>query len=144
MNKERKTITILLIIGAILIIMSAMSLFFLREEGYTYTVAGYVVFGIGFGLLGDALGRFNSMKLEQKDPERMKTIRVEKSDERNISIAEKAKAKAFSFMTYLYAAVLMVLAIMRVELRALLVMVAAYLLVMLFSLFVKLKLYKEM
>ena len=144
MNKERRTITILLIIGVILIIMSVMSLFFLREAGYTYTVAGYVVFGIGFGLLGDALGRFSVMRLERNNPERMKAIRAEKSDERNIAIDEKAKAKAFSFMTYLYAVVLVVLAIMRVELKALLIMVAAYLLVVLYSLSVKLKLYKEM
>ena len=144
MEKRGRTAFILLTIGVILVIVSTITLFFLSDERLTYTVVSYVVFGIGFGLVGDALGRLNSMRLEKKDPERMKVIRVEKNDERNIAIDEKAKAKAFSFMTYLYAVVLVALAIMRVELRALLIMVAAYLLVVIFSLFAKLKLYKEM
>ena len=144
MEKRGRTAFILLIIGVILVIVSTITLFFLSEERYSYTVVSYLVFGIGFGLVGDALGRLNSLRLERKDPERMKIIRVEKNDERNIAIDEKAKAKAFSFMIYLYAAVLVLLAVMRVELRALLIMVAAYLLVVMFSLFVKLKLYKEM
>ena len=144
MKNERKTIIFLLIIGLILIIISVLSLFFLRDKGYTYTVAGYVVFGIGFGLLGDALGRLNMVRLEKKDPERIKDIRVAKSDERNLAIDEKAKAKTFSFAMCLNAAVLIVLAVMRVELKAILILLAAYLLTVIYTVFVKLKLYKEM
>ena len=144
MEKRGRTAFVLLIIGVILVIVSTIALFYLSNAQYSYTVVSYVVFGIGFGLVGDALGRLNSMRLEKKDPERMKIIRVERNDERNIAIDEKARAKAFSFMTYLYAVVLVVLAVMRVDLKSLLIMVAAYLLVVMYSLFVKFKLYKEM
>ena len=46
MKNERKAIIFLLIIGSILIIISVLSLFFLRDKGYTYTVAGYFACGL--------------------------------------------------------------------------------------------------
>ena len=144
MDKGVRTAYILLIIGLMLVIVSAISFYFFSSERFAYTVVSYAIFGGGFGLLGDGIGRLNAARLEKKDPERMKIINIEKNDERNIAIDEKARAKAYTLSIYLFSAVLVILAIMRVELKALLIVLCADLIVMIYSLYIRLKLYKEM
>ena len=94
--------------------------------------------------MGDGIGRLNVARLEKKDPERMKLVNIEKNDERNIAIDEKARAKAYTLSVYLFSAVLVALAIMRVDIKALLLVLAADLLVLAYSLYIRIKLYKEM
>lgn len=144
MDKGVRTAYILLIIGLMLVIVSAISFYFFSSERFAYTVVSYAIFGGGFGLLGDGIGRLNAARLEKKDPERMKIINIEKNDERNIAIDEKARAKAYTLSIYLFSAALVILAIMRVELKALLIVLCADLTVMIYSLYIRLKLYKEM
>ena len=144
MDKGVRTAYILLIIGLMLVIVSAISFYFFSSERFAYTVVSYAIFGGGFGLLGDGIGRLNAARLEKKDPERMKIINIEKNDERNIAIDEKARAKAYTLSIYLFSAALVILAIMRVELKALLIVLCADLIVMIYSLYIRLKLYKEM
>lgn len=144
MDKGGRAAYIFLIIGLLLVIGSSFALYFFGNEKFAYTVISYCIFGGGFGLLGDGIGRLNAARLEKKDPERMRLYNIEKNDERNIYIDEKARAKAFTLSQYLFSAVLVVLAIMRVELKALLLVLAADLLVLAYSLYIRLKLYKEM
>lgn len=144
MDKGGRTAYILLILGLILVIVSVICFYFFGSERFAYTVVSYSIFGGGFGLLGDGIGRLNAARLEKKDPERMRLINIEKNDERNIAIDEKARAKAYTLSIYLFSAVLVILAIMRVELKALLIILCADLIVMIYSLYIRLKLYKEM
>ena len=144
MDKGRRVAYTFIIIGLLLIIGSIIALYFFRDKKSAYTVISFTVFGGGFGLLGDGIGRLNAARLEKKDPERMKLFNIEKHDERNIAIDEKARAKAFTLSQYLFSAMLVVLAIMRVELKALLIVLCVDLIVLVYSMYIRLKLYKEM
>ncbi|MCR5721385.1 MAG: hypothetical protein K6G72_03435 [Lachnospiraceae bacterium] len=144
MDKGGRVAYILLITGLLLVIGSSFAFYFFGSEKFAYTVISYSIFGGGFGLLGDGIGRLNAARLEKKDPERMRMVNIEKNDERNIAIDEKARAKAFTLSQYLFSAVLVALAIMRVDLKALLLVLAADLLTLTYSLYIRLKLYKEM
>lgn len=144
MDKGGRVIYILLTMGLLLVIGSVFALYFFGNEKFAYTVISYCIFGGGFGLLGDGIGRLNVARLEKKDPERMKLVNIEKNDERNIAIDEKARAKAYTLSVYLFSAVLVALAIMRVDIKALLLVLAADLLVLAYSLYIRIKLYKEM
>ena len=144
MDKGGKVVYILLTMGLLLVIGSVFALYFFGNEKFAYTVISYCIFGGGFGLLGDGIGRLNVARLEKKDPERMKLVNIEKNDERNIAIDEKARAKAYTLSIYLFSAVLVALAIMRVDIKALLLVLAADLLVLAYSLYIRIKLYKEM
>ncbi len=55
-------------------------------------------------------------------------MEIELKDERNIAIGQKAKAKAYDLMLFVYGALLLAFVLMRVELYILLALVAAYLL----------------
>ena len=144
MDKGVRTAYILLIIGLMLVIVSAISFYFFSSERFAYTVVSYAIFGGGFGLLGDGIGRLNAARLEKKDPERMKIINIEKNDERNIAINEKAGSKSFTFSQYLFTAVIVVLAILKVDLRTLLILLSTDLIILVYSLCIRLKLSKEM
>ena len=144
MDKVGRVTYTFIIMGLLLIIGSIIALYFFRDEKSAYTVISFTVFGCGFGLLGDGIGRLNAARLEKKDPERMKLFNIEKNDERNIAIDEKARAKAFTLSQYLFPAVLVALVIMKVDIKALIPVVAADLLVLAYSLYIRQKLYKEM
>jgi len=144
MEKGEKTSYVLLIAGLLLVIISVISLYLFGSEHVAYTAVSYSFFGVGFGLLGDGIGRLNAARLEKKDPERMKNLNIEKHDERNIIIDEKARAKAFTLSQYLFSVMIVVLAIMGVELKALLIVLCADLIVLVYSVYIRSKLYKEM
>ena len=69
---------------------------------------------------------------------------IEKNDERNIMIANKAKGKAFDRMTYIFGALMVSFALMDVDMTAVLLLVFAYLLVHGFSIYYRMKFDKEM
>ena len=144
MSDKGRVGTVLVIVGVFLVLASMFVFFFVKGENFTYTVISFSIFGGGFGLLGDGLGRLNMARIAKKDPEKMKEFNIEKNDERNISIDEKARAKAFSLMIYLFSIVLVVLAIMRIDIKALFIVLAAYMIVLMYCLIIKLKLYREM
>lgn len=73
-----------------------------------------------------------------------KELDVQKLDERNIAIGNRAKAKAYNFMTPLFSALLLAFALMGVDLIPLLLLLFAYLLVQVYALYYRFKYDKEM
>ena len=104
----------------------------------------YVCLGVGAGLLGQGIGRMVQRKALQSDPELARQQEIEAGDERNIQLAQRAKAKAFDLMVFVFSALLLVFALMGVEMTALLLLVAAYLLVQGYAVYCRVKLEKEM
>lgn len=104
----------------------------------------YVCLGVGAGLLGQGIGRMVQRKALQSDPELARQQEIEAGDERNIQLAQRAKAKAFDLMVFVFGALLLVFALMGVEMTALLLLVAAYLLVQGYAVYCRVKLEKEM
>ena len=104
----------------------------------------YVAIGIGAGLFGHGMSEVNSARAIGQDPDLQKRLEIEKNDERNIAIANRAKGKAFDMMTYIFGALMLSFALMNVDMVPLLLLVFAYLLVHGFSIYYRIQYEKEM
>ena len=62
-------------------------------------VLPYVCIGIGCGLFGHGMGEIISERAVGSDPEIQRKLKIETNDERNITIANRAKGKAFDMIT---------------------------------------------
>lgn len=104
----------------------------------------YVAIGIGAGLFGHGMSEVISARAIGQDPDLQKRLEIEKNDERNIAIANRAKGKAFDMMTYIFGALMLSFALMNVDMVPLLLLVFAYLLVHGFSIYYRIQYEKEM
>lgn len=104
----------------------------------------YVCIGIGCGLFGHGMGNVISERAIDGDPVLKKRLDIEKNDERNMAIANKAKGKAFDMMTFVFGALMVSFALMGIDMAAVLLLVFAYLFVHIFALYYRFKFDKEM
>ena len=96
----------------------------------------YVCIGIGCGLFGHGMGSILSQRIMQRHPQMQKQMEIEQRDERNIAIADRATGKAFDLMTFV--------ALMSVDLPAVLLLVFAYLFVHGYAIYYRCRYEKEM
>lgn len=143
MKRDRKEI-VWIVVG---VVLWGIAVLLLRQNpgnsGF-WRALPYVCLGVGTGLLGQGIGQMVQRKALQSDPELARQQEIEAGDERNIQLAQRAKAKAFDLMVFVFSALLLVFALMGVDLTALLLLVAAYLLVQGYAVYCRVKLEKEM
>jgi hypothetical protein len=89
----------------------------------------YICIGIGCGLFGQGIGDIISEKAIRNSPDIQRKLEIEKNDERNIAIANRAKGKAFDMMTFVFGALMLSFALMGIEMAAVLLLVFVYLFV---------------
>lgn len=104
----------------------------------------YICIGIGCGLFGQGMGNVISEQAIHSDPELEKKMEIEKNDERNVAIANKAKGKAFDMMTFVFGALMVSFALMGIDMVAVLLLVFAYLFVHGVAIYYRFKFDKEM
>ncbi len=104
----------------------------------------YVCIGVGCGLFGQGAGELLAARAVRDDPALQRRLEVERADERNRAISDRAKGRAFDRMTFVYSALMLTFALMKVELAAVLLLVAAYLFVEFSAVYDRCKLEKEM
>lgn len=104
----------------------------------------YVCIGLGSGLFGHGMGEVLCDRALRGSPEIKRNLEIERRDERNIAIADRAKGRAFDQMTFIFGALMVSFALMGVELAAVLLLVFAYLLVQGFALYYRFKFEREM
>lgn len=133
--------------AAIGVILLAAGLFFLKKtadpQGMMRALP-YCLVGIGCGIFGHGMGNILSRRAISGSPAIQKKIEIEKKDERNITIANRAKAKAYDMMTFVYGALMLSFALMGIDLVAVLLLVFAYLFVEGYGIYVRCKYDKEM
>ena len=142
---KSKTMTYVPILSGLLLL--AVGLYLIKAVGgFEGTLAAlpYVCIGVGSGLFGHGMGSLISQRAVSKDPQLQKQLEIEKKDERNIAIANRAKSKAFDLMTFVFGALMVSFALMDVDMAPLLLLVFAYLLVHGFSIRYRIKYAKEM
>lgn len=143
MKRDRKEI-VWIVVG---VVLWGIAVLLLRQNpgnsGF-WRALPYVCLGVGAGLLGQSIGQMVQRKALQSDPELARQQEIEAGDERNIQLAQRAKAKAFDLMVFVFSALLLVFALMGVDLTAILLLVAAYLLVQGYAVYCRVKLEKEM
>lgn len=104
----------------------------------------YICVGIGCGIFGHGVGNLLSRKAIMNNPEIQKQNEIDRNDERNITIANRAKAKAYDMMTFVFGALMLSFALMGIDMVAVLLLVFAYLFVEFYGVYYRCKYDKEM
>ena len=104
----------------------------------------YVLLGVGCGAFGWGAGELLKRRAVEGDPEIEKRLRIEQQDERNRTIADRAKARAYDAALYIFSALMLCFALMQVELAVILLLVGAYLLVVGISIYYYVKYNREL
>ena len=106
-----------------------------RDAQGIMTVLPYLMIGIGAGIFGQNIGTLVTNLAYRKNPEAAKQILIDTNDERNVSIRNQAKGKAYDIMIYVFGILMLVYALMQVELWVTLALVGAYLIVIMANVF---------
>ncbi len=104
----------------------------------------YICIGLGFGTFGQGMGNIISKKVIKKNPEIEKQFLIDSNDERNIALDNRAKAKVFDIMIFVFGALMISFALMGTEISAVLLLVGAYLFVVGCEVYYRFKYDKEM
>ena len=129
------------VIGLVLI---AVGLYFAKsapEAQGVMRVFPYYCIGIGCGAFGHGVGELIALKAAG---DLQKQIEIEKKDERNITISNYAKGKAYDAMIYIFGALIISFGLMNIDWHVVLMLVFAYLLVQGISVYYRGKYDKEM
>lgn len=120
---------ILLAAGLLAVVAGIVLLLGVRDAQGFWQVLPYLCIGVGSGFFGQGMGSVISMHKMVRDPEAARRLQIEKQDERNIAVTNRAKAKAFDTMIYTFAALLLAFTAMGAPVPVLLLMVFGYLFV---------------
>lgn len=129
---------IALIVGGIIILKTVGD-----PQGAIQTLP-YVMIGFGCGIFGYGFGEIINRAAMKKHPELAQQNEINKTDERNVTIANRAKAKAYDAMLFIFGALMIALALMNVDWVVVLLLVFAYLFVVGIGIYYRCKYDKEM
>lgn len=104
----------------------------------------YVCLGVGAGAFGQGSGELLKRRALKGDPSLEKRLEIEARDERNVALGNRAKARAFDCMLYIFGALMLAFTLMEVDLTIILLLVGAYLLVVGISVYYYIRYDKEM
>lgn len=104
----------------------------------------YVLVGPGCGIFGQGMGNIISYKAIKNSPDVQKQMEINRNDERNIAIGNRAKAKAYNAMIYVFGSLMLVFALLGIDMIAVLLLVFAYLFVIGYGIYYRCKFEKEM
>ena len=129
------------------LVMLAAGLFLIKTfpepEGIMRALP-YVCIGLGCGIFGHGMGNIISLKAIKNSPDIQRQLEIDKMDERNIAIANRAKAKAFDMMVFVFGALMLSFALMGIDLTAVLLLVSAYLFIIFYGVYYRIKYDREM
>lgn len=145
--EKKNKFAILVILAVLGLIMIAAGFVLLKiiqyPQGILVTLP-YVLVGVGCGVFGHFFGNIISYKTREKNPELLKSIEIEQNDERNMYINNKAKAKAYEVMIFLFGAVILALSLMNIGLKFILLLCLSYLFIVFIPVYLKVKYEKSM
>ena len=133
---------ILFVIGGIL--LAAAGLFMLRLMPSLGRAAALSLPGRRNRRFGWGGGELLKQRAMKGEPELQKRMDIEANDERNVALANRAKARAYDCMLYVFGALMLSFVLMDVDLTAILLLVGAYLLVVGISVYYYVRFDKEM
>lgn len=96
-------------------------------EAGVVTVWPFASIGIGSGLAGAAIGQTLKRRKLATNEEFQEQMQVLQTDERNVVIMNRAKAKAFNISIYLYAALMLAFLLLQIHYIAVLLLTGVYL-----------------
>ena len=117
---------------------------FWMVKGDVRSTLAYVCIGLGCGMFGYGAGELIAGRVLKGAPELQRQMEIDRQDERNVAIADRAKGRAFDLMSFVFGALMVTFALMGVEMAPLLLLVAAYLFVHGYALYWRFRCEKEM
>lgn len=121
-NNKYRIKLVLAMIGIILTIIG-----FIFIEANQFKVFFAVLAAAGFNLFCHYLGKLGMLYTMRKNPEEAKRAKIAENDERNMSISNQAKSKAFDAMGFIFGTLIVVYALLRIDIIPLILLVVAYL-----------------
>ncbi|WP_418463833.1 hypothetical protein [Frisingicoccus sp.] len=142
---KKKSFNYLIAVVGLLLLATGLTLLkvIVNPQGILLVVP-YICIGLGCGAFGHGVGDIVNNRVVKNNPQLQKQMEIDKNDERNIAIANQAKAKAYDIMLYVFGALMVAFALMSVDMVAVLLLVAAYLFVVGFFIYYLNKYHKEM
>jgi len=104
----------------------------------------YISIGIGCGAFGHGIGKIISQKAIRTSLKIQMQLEIDKNDERNVAILNRAKAKVYDMMIFVFGVLMLVFALMGIDLIAVLLLVFSYLFVMSSGIYYRWKYEREM
>jgi len=144
MMKEKNVNCLIAVVGLLLLATGLILLKVIVNPQGILLVVPYICIGLGCGAFGHGVGDIVNNKVAKNNPQLQKQMEIDKNDERNIAIANQAKAKAYDIMLYVFGALMVAFALMSVDMVAVLLLVAAYVFVIGFFIYYLNKYHKEM
>lgn len=134
----------IVIIGILLLLSGLCLLIIVKQpQGFLMTLP-YICLGVGSGALGYGISNIITNNLIRKKPEMQKQMEIDKNDERNILLANRAKAKAYDLMTLVFGILMLIFTLMTVDVIPVLLFVSAYLFIQGYQIYYHYKYNKEM
>lgn len=135
---------VIIAIGVMLLITGLYLVKTTVASGTFMTALPYVCIGVGCGAFGHGMGNIISFRIISKNPDVQKQMEIEHKDERNAMIANRAKAKAYDVMTFVFGALMLAFALMGIDMIPVLLFVFAYLFVHGYAVYYRCKYEREM
>lgn len=135
---------IVTIVGLLVLMVGLCTIKILDHSENIMSTMSYVFIGLGCTIFGCGIGKICTMQAEKADPKMAKRNLINKNDERNVAVRNKAKAKAYDIMVYIFAALQIAFGLMGVGLPVIIMLNVAYFSVIGFEIYYFRKLNKEM
>ncbi|SEN94959.1 hypothetical protein [Paenibacillus sp. OV219] len=103
-----------------------------------------ISFGLGCAIFGHGMGELLIRFTMKNNPAAAKQMEIDKKDERNLAIANRAKAKAYDMIVFMYGALILAFSLMDIDITTLFVLVFAYLFILGYGSYYRVKYFKEM
>ncbi len=107
-------------------------------------VLPYICVGLGCVMFGQGIGEIVEQLAMKNNSVAAKQLEIDKKDERNIAIANRAKAKAYDMMIHVFGALILAIALMGTDLIVVLLLVFAFMFILGYSTYYRYTYYKEM
>ncbi|RKP51417.1 hypothetical protein D7Z26_16625 [Cohnella endophytica] len=104
----------------------------------------YICVGLGCGIFGHGMGEIIVRIAMKNNPAVAKQLEIVQKDERSLANANRAKAKAFDLMIFVFGALNITVALMDIDLTVVLLLVFAYLFIVGYCTYYRIKYHKEM
>ncbi len=135
---------VMIVVGLVLLVGGLVLLKVVDEPQGLMLTLPYICVGLGCGMFGGGMGNLIGSRVLESNPKAKKLKEIEEKDERNRMIASQAKARAYDMMVFVFGALMFSFALMNIELRAILLLVVAYLFVIGVGVYYRYKLDAEM
>jgi hypothetical protein len=104
----------------------------------------YVSVGLGCVVFGHGLGEIILRHAMRSNPAAAKQLEIDRKDERNMAVVNRAKAKTFDMMVFVFGALILSLSLMGMDITQLLLLVFAYMIILGYNSYYRFKYFKEM